>query len=68
LTDDDVILRITLPYTLEDMAVYEWVYEVIPDPDTGELCYPSSYREWLVPAEKINGLCVIDLLEEDDME
>jgi hypothetical protein len=65
-TDDDVILRVTLPYQLEDLAEYEWVEE-ITDPDTGEPC-TKRYREWLVPAGKINGLVVIDLLEEDDVE
>jgi hypothetical protein len=44
---DCVYLRVTLPYTLEDLADYEWVGDLVPDPDTGELCNPSRYREWL---------------------
>jgi hypothetical protein len=65
---DCVYLRVTLACTLEDLAEYEWVSDLVPDPDTGELCRPLRYREWLIPAEKINGLCVIDLLEEGDVE
>jgi hypothetical protein len=64
---DDVILAVTLPCRLEDLAGYEWVEE-IEDPDTGEMVNPKHYREWLVPAEKINGSGSIDLLEEDDVE
>lgn len=50
---DDVILRVTLPHRLEDLAGYEWVEE-IEDPDTGEPC-TKRYREWLVPAEMIGA-------------
>jgi hypothetical protein len=64
---DGVYLRVTLPHQLEDMAGYEWVSDPFPDPDTGELCMPP-YREWLVPAEKINGVALIELLEEVDVE
>jgi hypothetical protein len=67
-TDDDVLLRITLPLTLDEMAEYEWVYEMVPDPDTGELCNPSNYREWLVPAKVLNGAADFALVEEDDLE
>jgi hypothetical protein len=48
---DDVILRVTLPCRLEDLAEYEWVEE---DPDTGEP-FVKLYREWLVPAEMIGA-------------
>jgi hypothetical protein len=48
---DDVILRVTLPHRLEDLAEYEWVEE---DPDTGEP-FVKLYREWLVPAEMIGA-------------
>jgi hypothetical protein len=51
---DDVILRVTLPCRLEDLAEYEWVEE-IEDPDTGQLVNPKRYREWLVPAEMIGA-------------
>ena len=40
-------LRVTLACTLEDLADYEWVGDLVPDLDTGELCRPSRYREWL---------------------
>jgi hypothetical protein len=50
---DDVILRVTLPCRLEDLAGYEWVEE-IEDPDTGEPC-TKRYREWLVPAGMIGA-------------
>lgn len=60
--EDDVFLAVTLPGPREDLAEYEWVEE---DPDTGEPA-AKGYREWLVPAEKINGSCVLDLLGGDE--
>jgi hypothetical protein len=51
--DGDVILRVTLPCTLEDLAGYEWIEE-LTDPDTGEV-WTRRDREWLVLAEMIGA-------------
>lgn len=62
---DDVILKVTLLAPLEHFADYEWVEE-IEDPDTGQTVNMKGYREWLVPAEKINGAATVELLDDED--
>ena len=42
--DDCVYLRVTLPYRLEDLADYEWVEDMVADPDTGERLHETLSR------------------------